>query len=142
MADITKKIIATEQDRLLLLEEIKNMPLDRVKYVQYGNAPRTLLQNDHFHAICSDFSKQKEFAGEKRSTTGWKCLLVSGHAIAKDQNDCPVFQGLENELVVIRESTAEMTVSRKASLIEYSIAYALNNGVKLTAPKWRQEAFR
>ena len=41
-----------------------------------------------------------------------------------------VVPGLEGEFVNIRESSAQMSISRMASLIEYVTAYGVANGVK------------
>ena len=58
-----------------------------------------------------------------------KVLFISGHAIATNQK-ADVVPGLEGEFVNIRESSAKMSVSRMASLIEYVTAYGVANGVK------------
>ncbi|MDE4020769.1 recombination protein NinB, partial [Glaesserella parasuis] len=56
--------------------------------------------------------------------------LISAHAEATKEGSCLV-TGLEGELVNIRESTAQMSVKRMASLIEYVQAYCDLNGVIL-----------
>ncbi|MDD2156778.1 recombination protein NinB, partial [Glaesserella parasuis] len=43
--------------------------------------------------------------------------------------------GLEGELVNIRESTAQMSVKRMASLIEYATSWGVSNGVHFN-DKW------
>src|SRR5512139_2274627 len=80
---------------------------------------RSLDQNAKFHSICSDLSKSLQWAGKARSVEEWKALLVSGHAIATKQGG-EVVEGLEGEMVSIRESTASMSKSRSASLIDYA----------------------
>lgn len=90
---------------------------------------RTLEQNDHIHAICSALEKSGlHWAGRERTKTEWKVLLVSGHAVATN-TDTEVVEGLEGELVNLRESTAEMDKRRGSSLIEYSIAFCVNIGI-------------
>ena len=136
MADkLIKKIIATEQDRQAVIRELLLMPLDQIKYVSYGDAKRTHLQNARFHAFCADTSRQKQWAGLWLDTTAWKCLTVSGHARATGNISDPVL-GLENELVCIRESTADMGVKRMSSVLEYQQCWCAENGIKITAPKW------
>ncbi|EGZ0353343.1 recombination protein NinB, partial [Escherichia coli] len=61
----------------------------------------------------------------------WKVLLISGHAVATKQ-EADVFPGLEGEYVNIRESSAQMSVKRMASLIEYTTAWAIGHGVRFT----------
>lgn len=94
-------------------------------------AGRTDDQNAKFHAICSDISKSGfKWAGKERSAAEWKVLLVSGHTVAT-AGSVEIVPGLENEFVNIRESTALMGKKRGASLIEYSIAWAAGNDIKL-----------
>lgn len=96
---------------------------------------RTLEQNAKFHAICSDIeSFGMFFAGRYRTFDEIKTLLVSGHAEAtKDEfgTSAELLQGLEGELVVVRESTAQMSKKRSSSLIEYTLAFCAQKGIKL-----------
>ena len=95
---------------------------------------RTDGQNERFHAICGDIAKSGlAWAGRPRTAAQWKVLLVSGHATATKEGS-EMVPGIEGEFVNIRESTAQMSVRRGASLIEYATAFALNNGVRLMAP--------
>jgi hypothetical protein len=126
------KVVITPTNRQELAERCMEAVLAAPEgYVVDIKAPtRNLDQNAKLHAICSDLARQKEFGGRFLTVDQWKVLLVSGHAVATGQG-AEVFPGLEGEFVNIRESTASMTVKRLASLIEYAIAYAAQNGVKL-----------
>ncbi|EYX18414.1 hypothetical protein BW97_17415 [Escherichia coli O69:H11 str. 07-4281] len=46
--------------------------------------------------------------------------------------EADVLPGLEGEYVNIRESSAQMSVKRMASLIEYTTAWAIGQGVRFT----------
>jgi hypothetical protein len=72
--------------------------------------------------------------GKKLSLAQWKVLFISGHAVATGLG-AEIVPGLEGEFVNIRESSAQMSVKRMASVIEYAIAWAVGNGVKLRADK-------
>jgi hypothetical protein len=88
-------------------------------------------QNAKFHALVSDIAKSgAEWAGKRRNDAQWKVLLVSGHAVATKEGSDMV-PGLEGEFVNLRESTASMTKSRGASLIEYTLAYCAMNDIKI-----------
>lgn len=94
---------------------------------------RTLEQNAAIHGICTDLARSGlEWAGRPRTAIEWKVLLVSGHAAATGRG-AEVVEGLEGELVSLRESTAQMSVSRGSSLIEYATAFAAHHGVALGA---------
>lgn len=108
--------------------------------VVVGEPSRTLEQNAKFHAICTDVAKSgTKWAGKPRSAAAWKCLLVSGHAIATGEG-ADVVPGLEGEFINLRESTALMSVRRGASLIEYTQAWCAGQGVKLREPEAEDEA--
>lgn len=96
---------------------------------------RSTAQSRKFHAICDDIAKSGlKWGGKTRSPAEWKVLLVSGHAVATNEGS-DIVPGLEGEFINLRESTAAMSKRRGASLIEYSIAYALSNGVQLREPE-------
>ena len=99
--------------------------------VTVSEPTRSLDQNAKFHAICSDFAKSKVvWAGKTRTAIEWKVLLVSGHSVATKEGS-EIVPGIEGEFVNIRESTAAMSKSRGASLIEYALAFAATQGVEI-----------
>lgn len=112
-------------------EEIRRKAVNAVLEAEVGECikiskpTRTLEQNAKFHAICDQISKLKiQWAGQTRSAQAWKELLVSGHNAATGfGRDIEYIEGLEGEFVVLRESTAAMTVPRIGSLIEYAEAF-------------------
>lgn len=97
--------------------------------VTIKEATRNAEQNARFHAMCGDIAKAGvEWAGKKRTAVQWKVLLVSGHATATKEGS-EMIPGLEGEFVNVRESTAEMSVRRSASLIDYTRAFGDMHGV-------------
>ena len=101
--------------------------------VEVREPKRTDGQNERFHALCGDIAKSPvTWAGKRRSAVGWKVLLVSGHATATGEGS-EMIPGLEGEFVNIRESTAQMSIKRGSSLIEYATAFAVTNGVRLNS---------
>ena len=90
---------------------------------------RSLEQNSKLHALLSDISKQCESNGQKRDIDTWKMIMVSAHKIATG-GKAEMVIGLEGEVINLRESTAQMSVQRLASLIEYTTAWGVENGVK------------
>lgn len=97
---------------------------------------RSLDQNAKFHALCADIARAGlTWAGKRRSAAEWKVLLVSGHAVATNEQP-EIIPGLEGEFINVRESTAAMSKARGASLIEYTQAFMAQNSVVST-----EEAF-
>lgn len=86
-------------------------------------------QNAKFHALCGDLAKSGLlWAGKTRTLAQWKVLMVSGHAVATKEG-AEMVPGIEGEFVNLRESTAQMSVRRSSSLIEYTLAFMAMNGV-------------
>lgn len=86
-------------------------------------------QNRKFHALCGDLERSRfQWMGKPRTAAQWKVLLVSGHAVATKE-ETEVIPGLEGEFINVRESTAQMTVRRSASLLEYTIAFCAMNRI-------------
>jgi len=125
--------LRSKQQQQSAINAILASPLDNerpitIKILEYR---RNLDQNAKFHAMLGDIARQVKWCGRKLKPEQWKVLLISGHAIAtKDGAD--VLPGLEGEYVNIRESSAEMSVGRMASLIEYTTAWAIGQGVRFT----------
>lgn len=96
--------------------------------VRVGPPDRLLVQNAKFHGMCGDIAKQVKFAGQKIKAAQWKVLLISAHAIETGLG-ADLVTGLAGELVNIRESSAEMSIARMASLIEYVACWGAENNV-------------
>ena len=124
--------VDSEADRRELINRLK---LDDVMFcdveITYRLKIRTLLQNARLHKFFSIMSKSGvKFAEKERSIDEWKQIFVSAHAAATKQ-DCEIVQGLEGEALQLRESTANMSVARSSSLMEYVTAWAESNRVRL-----------
>lgn len=123
--------LISEQVKRNAVEFILNIPASTVKpmIVEVKPKSRSLDQNAKLHAMFSDIAASKLlFAGKQRSAEEWKVILISGHSIATGGQG-EVIAGIEGELICIRESSAGMSVSRMASLIEYVAAYGSEHGV-------------
>lgn len=108
---------------------------DRPVTIRISDYKRNLDQNAKFHALLGDIARQAEWCGKKLKPEQWKVLLISGHAVATKQQ-AEIVPGIEGEFVNIRESSAEMSVSRMASLIEYVTAWAVGQGIKFTEGRY------
>lgn len=90
--------------------------------------PRTRSsdQNAMLHALFGEVAKVAQWHGRKLTPTQWKVLFISGHAMATGRG-ADMIPGLEGEFVNIRESSAQMSVARMTSLIEYINAWMAEN---------------
>lgn len=124
-------------DYILKQPTNKDYPL----VVTISDPQRTLPQNSLFHALCGDIARAGIcWAGAARSRESWKSLLVSGHAVATGKPG-EVVEGLEGELVAVRESTSQMGVKRMNSLIEYTRAFAVSKNVRLREVRYSGDYF-
>lgn len=123
--------LRNEQVRSNCQAFIQGLPTDDKKplVVKIQPITRSLEQNSKLHALLSDISKQCEFNGKKRDIDTWKMIMVSAHKIATG-GQAEMLIGLEGEVINLRESTAQMSVKRLASLIEYITSWGVQNGVR------------
>lgn len=91
---------------------------------------RSDVQSAKLHALFGDISKRHTFHGRQLTPEQVKVLFIAGHSIATGGGS-DLVPGLEGGLCNIRESSARMSVARMASLIEYTMAWAANNGLDL-----------
>ena len=118
-------VLSHDMARQRAIEAVKSAPDGESVRITKPN--RSTEQNAKFHAICGDLEKLGiKWAGKKRNAAQWKCLLVSGHAVATKE-EAEIIPGLEGEFINIRESTAAMSKKRSSSLIEYAIAFYESN---------------
>ncbi|SCX93454.1 NinB protein [Nitrosospira sp. Nl5] len=97
-------------------------------------ATRREEQSEKFHAMCGDVARQCKYMSRWLTKDQWKVLFISGHAVATGIG-ADVVPGLEGEFTNIRESSAQMSISRMASVIEYVAAYGADKGVVWSEPK-------
>ena len=131
MTDKQTFFLRNEQVRSNCQSFIQDLPTDDKKplVVKIQPITRSLEQNSKLHALLSDISKQYEFNGKKRDIDTWKMIMVSAHKIATG-GQAEMVIGLEGEVINLRESTAQMSVKRLASLIEYITSWGVQNGVR------------
>jgi len=114
-------------------EYLSGLHLDALRplKVVIDTLTRTGEQNAKFHAMLSNVAKQKKWMNRELTPIQWKTLFISAHATATNQG-ADIVAGLENEYVNIRESSAQMSVARMNSLIEYVNAWCVMNDIKMS----------
>lgn len=125
--------LRSKQQQQSAINAILASPLDHERpiTIRISDYKRNLDQNARFHAMLGDIARQVKWCGKQLKPEQWKVLLISGHAVATKQ-PADIVPGIEGEFVNIRESSAEMSVGRMASLIEYVMAWATGQGVRFT----------
>ena len=118
----------TPTNRRHVAEQVGNLPEGYV--IKAGPPTRSLEQNAMLHAMFGELASKARYLGRQLTAYQWKNLLISGHSIAVGLTP-EIVPGIEGEFINLRESSAQMTVARMTSLIEYVHAWAAENGVRL-----------
>ena len=94
-------------------------------------ATRNGDQNAKLHAMFSDISAQKEWAGSHHDITVWKRLLTAAWLRARGDG-VQMYPALDGHGIdIVYERTSELSRKDCAELIEYVTAWAVNNDVVL-----------
>jgi hypothetical protein len=91
---------------------------------------RSLAQNARLWAMLGDISKQVDWYGRKLTPEEWKHVFTA--SLAKQD----VVPGLDDGFVVLGKSTSKMTKAEMSELQELMLAFAAQQGVRLTAPEY------
>jgi hypothetical protein len=126
--DKQKFIISSYPNLVGAFQYAKQFGFDHPYCVEVRSLTRTDPQNKLLHALFGELSHQAKWQNEKLTAEQWKILMISAHAIAEKMPTKMVI-GLEGEVVNLRESSAQMSVARLNSLIEYVTAWAAEHGV-------------
>lgn len=98
---------------------------------------RTLQQNAKLHAICGDIAKQKKWDGEYRDTEAWKRIMVAGWMKATGRK-IEMVSSLDGEdFVPLYQQTSRLSIPATAELIEFVIAWCVDNEIKLNEDNWQ-----
>lgn len=99
---------------------------------------RSDAQNRLLHACLSEISQQVQWAGRKRDVDTWKRLLTAAWLRARGEpiEVLPAVDGHGVDIVFRR--TSQLTKAECAELSEFVMAWAVDNGVRLTAPEGSQ----
>lgn len=96
---------------------------------------RSDAQNRLLHATLADIAAQKEWAGAKRDVDTWKRLLTAAWLRARGEH-IEVLPALDGHGVeIVFRKTSQLTKAECAELSEFVMAWAVDNGVRLTAPE-------
>ena len=106
---------------------------------------RTLEQNDKYHALATDISKQMKWGGQAQPVHVWKQLLSAAYERTQGRYSevLPAIDG--HGVDVVYWSSARRTKRDMSALIEFTTAWAVQNGVKLSEekenghPAWAEE---
>ena len=93
---------------------------------------RSVEQNALLHAMLSEISAQKEWAGSKRDAETWKRLLTAAWGRARGENISflPALDGHGVDVVFRR--TSKLTVPEMVELCEFISAWAVENDIHLS----------
>lgn len=127
-------IISSYANLVAAFQWVKALGFGKAYILEVKEFTRTVEQNAKLHALFGELAHQAKWAGSKLTSEQWKVLMISAHTIATKE-PCRMVIGIEGEVVNLRESSAQMSVARMISLIEYIHAWGAQNGVKFKDDK-------
>lgn len=96
---------------------------------------RSHEQNDLFHALVDDISKQKQWAGRWLEPEQWKRLLIAAFERTQGRH-AEVFPALDGHgFDVVYRRSSRMSRQEASALVEYVFAWAAENGVHFHLPE-------
>ena len=119
-----KQIFFLAGDRNKAMDAVRNAPEGYVMEVKPNK--RSEEQSRYMWALLTDIANQKEWCGLKMEAEDWKNLFT---AALKGQRTT---QGLAGGIVVLATATSKMTKEEMSELIEYIIAWGIENGVNFS----------
>ena len=122
-------IIISYANLVAAFQWIKALGFGKAYILEVKEFTRTVEQNSKLHALFGELAHQAKWSDSKLTAEQWKVLMISAHTIATKEPYRMVI-GIEGEVVNLRESSAQMSVARMISLIEYIHAWGAQNGVK------------
>lgn len=126
-------ILSNPVARRVAQREIENAPQGFI--CTLAEPPRNLNQNAALHATIADIASQKQWAGEYMDVEAWKRLLTAAWCRATQQGAkiVPALDGYGFDVIYRRTST--LSKRECGELLEYVTAWAVDNGVRLSAPE-------
>ena len=115
-------VLSHAQARQNAIEAVKTAPDGWT--VQVKAKTRSLEQNAKLWACLHDVAAQVVWHGRKLSPEDWKHIFS---ASLKKQD---VVMGIDNQIVVLGQSTSKMTVKELSDLVEIIHAFGANHDVK------------
>jgi hypothetical protein len=115
-------VLSHAQARQNAIEAVKTAPDGWT--VQIKPKTRSLEQNSKLWACLHNVASQVVWHGRKLSPEDWKHIFS---ASLKKQD---VVMGIDNQIVVLGQSTSKMTVKELSDLVEIIHAFGANHGVK------------
>mgnify|MGYP003542979798 FL=1 len=116
--------------------------------VRISEPTKRRIQEERYHAMIGDISKQVDFLGKKRDSETWKRLLIDAYVRvarenAKAEGKQDPFAG-QGEVVPSIDGTSvvqlgvqsrEFKVKQASEFIEYLFAYGAERGVTWSDPE-------
>lgn len=102
--------------------------------LEIRKATRSSEQNARMWAMLGEVAKQVTWHGQKLDPEEWKDMAT---AALKRQRVVP---GIDGGFVVLGQRTSRMTVGEMAELMDFLEAFGAQQGVRFSAPEYREAA--
>jgi hypothetical protein len=100
--------------------------------IEVKDASKSREQEEKYHAIIGDISKQAKHMGSKWGAEDWKRLLVDLYARNRMMYGAPILPNLDGTgIVQLGVQTRHFTKEQASEFVEFLQAWAADNGVTL-----------
>ena len=111
--------------------------IDRCPHCERTIRHRSTEKNAHLHAVLSQISEQKLWAGELRDVETWKRLMVAAFEREKGHR-VEMYPALDGQGIdIVYRRTSRMSEEEIRELIFFAESWAVDNGVTLSELKER-----
>jgi hypothetical protein len=120
---------------------VKSFAIDKCPHCAGSLRQRSSEQNAALHAILQDIASQKQWDGQTLDIETWKRLLVAAWARATGEK-VSMYRALDGHgIEVLYRKTSRLSKQEASELLEFVSAWAVEQGVKLSAPEqWGERA--
>ena len=95
---------------------------------------RSTEKNAHLHAVLTQISEQKPWAGELRDVETWKRLMVAAFEREKGHR-VEMYPALDGQGIdIVYRRTSRMSEEEIRELIAFAEAWAIDQGIELREP--------
>lgn len=100
--------------------------------LEVKDASKSREQEEKYHAIIGDISKQAQHMGAKWSADDWKRLLVDLYCVEKQLPNGKVVPSLDmTGIVQLGMQTRHFTKEQASEFVEFLLAWCADNGIEL-----------
>lgn len=118
-------ILTNDDTRNRACSWVRRAPAGSV--VSFRRPKRSIGQNAHIHALCTDVAMQVEWSGARRDVEAWKDIFTA--ALRSANHSLDVVPGINGGFVLLGMHTSSMNKEEASELIDLILAFGAEHRV-------------